>query len=336
MQRRSWVFALALALGCDSAAGPSDLTGTIVDTHLTERGEEPWPFGPDDVELAAVVPEADGTWTTIAGMVDRMGTFRVPQVPGGDYYLRMRKAGFDSWPVFIHASARTFDLGALYLGRPDAEEPTGPTPLTVNATGLAAWETSLRLGLFSLGAGSADHDLDEAAVTLPAPGATTLQGFTIDVSLLSRPGLVDGSVGDTLFLTQHTVLKHNGLPYWSLVRALQADSFSQADGEPVAISGTFLPAKVDRQLVSWDLGSLARATKDVNPSASEGIHGLLFYADPAGPRRTSSSPSPLLMSTGIDGQKSPNSDFPFNLAFGNPYQPVVEVSTSPPGGRQGT
>jgi hypothetical protein len=56
-RRRLWVvvYAALAAVGCGGApAGPSDVTGTFVDTFITERGEVRLPGGPGEIELAAL------------------------------------------------------------------------------------------------------------------------------------------------------------------------------------------------------------------------------------------------------------------------------------------
>src|SRR5207247_960657 len=108
--------------------------------------------GPGEVAIDALLPRRSGDWPVIKGMIDAAGTFVLPEIPGGDFYLRMTFAGSDSIPTFVVSSSRNFDLGALHLGRPDAATPTQPTPVTINASGLRAWAEQDDLQFFSLGA----------------------------------------------------------------------------------------------------------------------------------------------------------------------------------------
>src|SRR4051812_33313683 len=67
---------------------PDDVAGTNIDIYITAKGDVRVPQGPTDYQLSALVPKPDGSFTTIAGLVSADGTFRIPVVPQGTYYLR--------------------------------------------------------------------------------------------------------------------------------------------------------------------------------------------------------------------------------------------------------
>lgn len=103
----SLLISIALA-GCGDGLSTSssggdlrDVEGTFVDTHLTEAGESTHPIDPSTVTLSALVADAKG-FTSHAGTLGADGTFTVPGVPEGEYYLEI--AYPDSAPTFLGKS----------------------------------------------------------------------------------------------------------------------------------------------------------------------------------------------------------------------------------------
>src|SRR5688572_18483799 len=106
--KATWVILLA-AVGCGEGA-PGEVGGTMVDTHVTEGPDLSDPWTTEELALTALVPQADGSFFSHPGLVAEDGSFRVPGVPPGVFYLKWRWSDPDSWPIFIVTDQRRFDL----------------------------------------------------------------------------------------------------------------------------------------------------------------------------------------------------------------------------------
>jgi hypothetical protein len=141
--------------------------------------------GPAD-EVAALVPQADGSLLTLKGSGNADGTFAIPNVPGGHYWLHIA-------PLAIYwTSSSRFDFGSDLVGvQASATSGSEKTIFNVNATGLDplqggdwfAFMTDLPL-------------LDLGFPVLGPPGATTFQ-LRAQIS-----GNVDFSRANSAFLMQ--------------------------------------------------------------------------------------------------------------------------------------
>src|SRR4051812_16963748 len=68
--------------------GPSDVLGHTIDRHYTESGVTMVPVDLTKTAFAALVPGAQpGAFTSIAGTGKADGSFTVPLVPPGAFYL---------------------------------------------------------------------------------------------------------------------------------------------------------------------------------------------------------------------------------------------------------
>jgi hypothetical protein len=315
----------ALVAGCHGADGWDALTGTVVDTYVTETGDVPVPWGPKDVSLSAVCPGADD-WTTIAGTIDEVGAFTIPHVPSRDCYLRMLKAGDGSWPVFVLAAVPRIDMGTVHLGRPDAEQASQPTPLAIDADPMSPWAAGDELDLFSLGAGASDHALEQSGGAIDV-GASSLQGYSVDLSQRSNAHLVNGGRGDHLFVSHFTtkhaelapdIAKHASILYSGLEEVLRPEPPSQRDGESARVSGGFAPVRSTPVTLDWRMSAFFNEARHVHPQARGEGHFVSVHADPSGPRRSTDDDLPNLLSTGYKTDKL-TLDFPFTAALANPF-----------------
>ena len=73
------------AAGC--SGDPDEVGGKMVDTHLTEAEDTPQPWTAEDLTLTAMVLQRDGNFLSYPGRIEADGSFRVPGVPDGLFYL---------------------------------------------------------------------------------------------------------------------------------------------------------------------------------------------------------------------------------------------------------
>ena len=109
------------------------ISGTWVDTYWTPSGPVPMPFDftKAPVPPAALVPQPDGSFLTVDGTGESDGTFSIPNIPGGYYWLRPALRGL-YW-----TSSSTFDFGAdLNFQPPKSSTTVSTTTLQLNFSGL--------------------------------------------------------------------------------------------------------------------------------------------------------------------------------------------------------
>src|SRR5437870_2233263 len=78
----------------DGGPGLAEVSGTAIDTYVTEAGDVQQPRDLSGIDLAAFILRSDGTFTRIAGSGTAAGSFRIPGVPAGTYYLKFGTSYF--------------------------------------------------------------------------------------------------------------------------------------------------------------------------------------------------------------------------------------------------
>lgn len=93
--------------------------GSFIYTRWTTSGasDEPFDWVSRRTVPQALIPQPDGSVTPIPGTGNADGTFMIPGVPGGYYWLQMGKESY--W-----TSSSTFDLGLDYVGQALTTIPT--------------------------------------------------------------------------------------------------------------------------------------------------------------------------------------------------------------------
>jgi hypothetical protein len=316
----------AAMAGCHGEGGWDRLTGSVVDTYVTDHGDVPRPYGPAEVRLSTLCPGPDG-WTTVAGTIDEAGAFTIAGVPSHDCYLRMDTLPDGRrWPVFFRAAVPRLELGSVHFGRPDAEAASQPTPLEIDAAPMSPWAANDELELFSLGAGAFGYGLEHLGQA-PAVGATSLDAFSVDVAQLARPQLVDGGRGDQLIITHLTrrkaeldpdLARKTSLPYDGIEEVLRPQPPSQHDGESARVTGGFEAVPATSVALDWRMSAFFVQARHVNPQAQAEAHFLSVNADPSGASRTTNDDLPLLIFSGFQADRL-TLDFPFTVSMANPF-----------------
>jgi hypothetical protein len=114
------------------------VNGTWVDSHWTANGSvvAPFDFTKAPLPPAALVPQTDGSLLSIQGSGNSDGTFTIPNVPGGYYWLQPTGPARLYW-----TSSSTFDFGADYYA-PIKSVLNSPasSSVVVNFSGLDPWQ----------------------------------------------------------------------------------------------------------------------------------------------------------------------------------------------------
>jgi hypothetical protein len=291
-----------------SGGGASAVTGTLRDTYLTDTGEiKDVPRASATVE--AIVPQADGSFATFAGTYNADGSFVIPDVPEGEFYLLLNGG------TAIVTSQRNLDLGRVLVGRPDAAKIKSATYAALDATGLSPWADGDSIELCSLGANSSGA-IEKLAMSPPAIGSTSLMAFTVDLQGLTTPGLIDGSKGDKAFLTQFTTLDAGGgLTYTAAVKTAALPSFTLQTGKTTQVSGAFTDLAQKQVKVDWKRAAFAQVAAKAHPAATPQAIWLDIYGEPGGKDRVASGASPDLAN--LYDTTAPT-DTTLDLHYGNP------------------
>jgi len=317
-----------LGLGCGDGGGGtssgtptgpvSDVTGKLVDVHVTETGDVLNAKDPSLYEVAASLAGADGARTEILGIASVDGTFRIPNVPEGPYDLRFTEAfGTGTLaPRYIMNAPRDIDLGRVYVGRPDTSVlAETPTELSISAKNLAAWSDDDALEIFSLGSATAGL-LAPTNGVFPTADVTELVNYKVDVSAVVVPNLIDSSLGDTATITQLKNAPGGALfaAYRSVAKILAPAPFSLVDGGTAVATGAFTDVEQKDIAISIDSSSFKALAAAVNPSSQDAGPDINLIAEPGGERATTSlTPTLLRLASGSA------LGVPSKMSYGNPF-----------------
>jgi len=114
------------------------INGSWIDTYWTPSGPMPWPLDWTKVASgpAALVRQSDGSFQSFQGSGNSDGTFSIPNVPGGYYWLLIGNSM--DW-----TSASNFDFGADFAGQlpPTTASSGSNMTLNINLSGLDPLQT---------------------------------------------------------------------------------------------------------------------------------------------------------------------------------------------------
>jgi hypothetical protein len=240
------------------------------------------------------------------------GTFVIPGIPQGDYWL---KDGF----AYYLTSARSVDLGFDQLGRPDVVLVDGATvtgSLTLNLTNMAPWNTTNDdLQMFSASAGigyfSTFNSYGTTSAFAPTSGATSVSNTALNFDY-GFP-LVQASKGDALTLVQLHWETDGGLSYLSADRAINRSNVEMTNGVPYVLTDSFVP--LTQNAVSVDYHQTGFVAQLPHPGATDLGGSLYLDALPAGLSHglTSGTPDLAVLYTLIGAP-----DTTYAYAYGDP------------------
>jgi hypothetical protein len=195
------------------------IRGTAIDNYLTSNGTVKQP---EDLTHAYIgVSYFDGlSWHSVQGSGASDGSFTVPGVPAGNYWLAISSGGY--W-----TSASDLDLGQNFLGRPDAANANAGTSFSLQFVGLNAFAASDEL------------DLINPNLALGFDWTQNLNiGDTEFSSVWNWSGpLSDASKGDAWYVLQNQPVLAGNLNWQYLTRSTSALPITQANGDDTDLPG---------------------------------------------------------------------------------------------------
>jgi hypothetical protein len=224
------------------------------------------------VTVGAWVPTPDGlsyNWRPGSGQIN--GTFLIPGVESTPYLLQFG-ATYHLW-----TSRRTLDLSRAELGRPDVQlEPDG-TQLSMQISGLSAWQLNDDVQFTSANAGLGYFSYASCASTsLPGPveGDTTFLTSIDYVASLQGCGSVaariDAARGDVLYANQMVARSDpaTGADIQELRRSFQTGSLAGPDSGTLLLSGSMTALPTTSQTVDYRASSFEALALAAHPTAT--------------------------------------------------------------------
>jgi len=329
----------ALPDGTSCGAGQSCNAGACVPSRTVSVSREvTWwtdagrtaPLAAPDVEappviLRAYVSNGPGSWSTYSGTLLSPGSLSVASVPSGAYLLQ-----FTDGAGVIHlidASADALDLGYDLLGRNNAAPATGATQVTLDLSGLVAWDPNGQLQITSSNADAWDV-LASGGVAAGVTSASILEDwFSGNVR---RGPLALLATGDVLYVHQlmPSLDAASGLAYLSAAAAGSVNSVTLTDQTALTVPVALSAATPSGSLAggAWSLSAFEALLPAMNPLASTdaGAHSLTVSASPfpvgvAGPLAHG---SPTLLSLQLPRGASPDPTLNA-LAYGQFLDPTL-------------
>jgi hypothetical protein len=295
---------------------------TAIDTYTLENGTATNVVeNLSEASFAALAPDGHGGFITFTGTGTAQGTYDIPNVPAGYFYL-----SFTGPPNFgsgvgattthlLWTSANNIDTGFSTFGRPNAVNATSGT-MNFSLTGMSPWQPGDDVQVyapnpataftnFELGSGS------EFTLTPPATGSTTFTG-SFDWTL--QP-LIDSTQGDNLYFLKLGSITQGGFT-WNFLQNLYANnSIVQADASTTSISGAFT-SPAQNSSFRAALNGAAFMQSNTGPSLTPGLTELGVFVNPPGPFTGALGFNPALV--GLDANN--NEQITANIDAGNiPY-----------------
>jgi hypothetical protein len=256
------------AASSSSGGIPGDVTGTWVNHYFLADGNTV--SVPSDFAAGVqVMVQQGGQWATIVGTTATDGSFVVVGVPEGPYLIGGEHG-------YLQTEERVVDLGADYLGRPDAVQTQGVgTMIAGHLTGLEPWADNDTVTWQSPNSRGEGFLFDGVAT-----GDTGLTGETC----LYTGGLVDGEKGDVLYVTQtSSQTEPKGTILEKLVRFASFAAVQQMPGATLDVTGAFTqPATGEAMTVDFHGAEFLALAPAVNPGAIGSLAAMGIDAVPRG------------------------------------------------------
>ena len=223
--------------------------------------------------VSVLIPPA---FTAISGATTTNGTFSIPSVPQGPYYLKLGGR-------YLDLTADAVDLSYDLLGRPGVRAATTTTNLTFDVTNLSSWQTTDEIQMICPGSGTIAFGMQSAVSTgAPTAAATSLAGFAYDISRADYPALIDGAAGDRATVTQLATQISGARSFRTVARSFTAPSFTVTNGGTASLTGAFTTVPADKTLDAvWDRPAFQAELATRSPgSAAENFSTLAISALP--------------------------------------------------------
>ena len=274
--------------------------------------------------IQVLVPNASGGFDTLTGQGNSDGTFSIPNVPVGYYWLKFGRS-------YLWTNVDNVEWVFDAYGRADAVYPgTQPTNLSMSATGLNAWQGTDELFWSVPNQGFTYSTTGILGITNgPNPGDTALNAYTMEFVQNGFP-LLDATKGDQAYLTQLTTRVASGQAYRALGKAFYLPPTTMTDGATATANGGFLDIPQTSTLhLAWKRSALAAMTASVNPSATVVQTEVGLWLSPLG-TNVGIPGDAFQLFTYDSGDVAATTDLDLgDLAYGNPFPsawtPLVET-----------
>jgi hypothetical protein len=180
--------------------------------------------------IAALVPQTNGTFTTIQGRGNADGTFVIDNVPNGTYYLRAGNKYFVT-------DAESFDLTSAIGGRPNVAVAAPGTGIDLmSVTNMNAWTADDHLEVVAPGADTWWFELQATyPITLGATSLTNYAFTSQDAAGNATPNLIaNDQVGITQL--QAKIEPVTQLVYSAQTKFAQLPLFTQTNGTTAQVT----------------------------------------------------------------------------------------------------
>jgi hypothetical protein len=243
-----YVAAVALA-GCAQSSSP-------VTAHLAYRYSDGTtvPMDLSHEQYQVLVENGDGydryPDQPVVGTME--GTFEIPDVPDGPYWLEASAVGSDSYPTLSHQTKHELAKTEGVLGRPDDVPVAAPTPLMVDATNMSPWAASDALYVDCF------ENATEASTPMFTPalaaGDQAIHGSfdwsgpqeVYSFGLTGLPYLM--RAGDHVTVSHQVQVQTTPVETYRLSQVLTTDAPAQASGQSATIAGAFVDVPATEQL----------------------------------------------------------------------------------------
>lgn len=320
---------------------------SAINTYITETGTAMAPQDLSASTFTAMVPDGMGGYITFAGSGTANGTFDIPNVPVGHYYLRYSATGFR----FLWTSASNIDFGLSAIGRANAVSASSGTTLDLALSRMSPWQNPDDLEIYVPNNGAGLENFETGAFfpnlyTPPAVGATSFIGSLL-WGAFSQP-LIDGSQGDNLYVLKLGSLAQGGFT-WSYLQNIfgPQGGIVQSDGASTTVSGSFASPPLNATFhAAANVSTFIAAVAGFGAGPSPGGTTMGVFVQPSEPDTGTLGLNPALVgydashngviTTDFDAGDIPYAD-PFPLSWTryfefveSSFQQVIAPSASSP------
>ena len=229
---------------------------------------------------AALVPQPDGSLQRLQGAANSDGSFSIPNVPAGYYWLEINPNA-NYWTI-----ASDFDEGYDVIGRPPATTTQSTTTFTSSISGINPSSTA---GDFFLTQTDLDDSFSPAFGEIPANSTT----FTSSLPVTST---IDWTQVTTLYLGQYVFTSSGNFTGYLLGPSQTVSNLAFVNGATDPINATLsssptvsLPHSISGS--AW--AALASSADPETPSPT--LSDYAVFAQPYATDRLALSPSGLLL-----------------------------------------
>lgn len=227
----------------DCTRGYLEIEGDAYTHSVSDSGVTDVPIDLSNANFRSF-SSAAGSLELIDGTGTQGGTFTVPVASDAtDWQLSYQ---FDtSMPEFVVSNATDFDFSTFQWGRTPQEFPTRQTDVTLNLTGMTAWQGTDSLQLMDSNAGAVAFNLESSVPHQIAVGATSLDNETLDWESTGVP-LIDAAKGDKTQIYQLVTHMASTGYYLALDKLATLTSFAMADGAPSTLTANLTAVPQDK------------------------------------------------------------------------------------------